>query len=175
MQNLFGLGSIWLQLAAALLIGALLVREQRQMQFLFVASAIAAVLHSFLGDGSRDGQGWAFVFLAVATVRLVMSLARARSGITSADQRELLANVLEVQEPSQQRKLLDLMSWRDADPGDVLMTQGQKEPPLIYVASGAAKVEHDGQIVGECSEGEFLGEMSLITGEKASASVKEIC
>ena len=171
MQSLFGLGSFWLQIAAALLIAALIVRQQRNMQILAVLAGVAAMAHFLLSPQAGAGIGWALLFLLVAAIRLGMSILRARSGITRKEERELLENVLQVEEPSQQRRLLDLMTWRDFAEGDVLMRQGQAEPPLIYVASGTAVVEHNGQVVGECGTGDFLGEMSLITGEKASATV----
>lgn len=171
MQYLFGLGSLWLQLAAALLIAAILVRGQRNLQIFAVLSGLAALTHFLVTDQAGTGLGWVILFLAVAAIRLVMSILRARSGITRREERDLLEKVLQVEEPSQQRRLLDLMTWRDMGAGDVLMRQSQSEPPLIYVATGSAHVEHDGQMVGKCGPGDFLGEMSLITGEKASATV----
>ncbi len=63
------------------------------------------------------------------------------------------------------------MEWRDVDAGAVLMNQHQPDPPLIYVARGAARVECDGKVVGTCGPEEFLGEMSLVSGQTASATV----
>ena len=51
------------------------------------------------------------------------------------------------------------------------MRQGDRAPPLIYVAQGTATITHNGKLVGTCSAGDFLGEMSVISGEKASATV----
>jgi CRP-like cAMP-binding protein len=63
------------------------------------------------------------------------------------------------------------MSWADIGAGERLIEQGQVNPPLIYIASGRAAIERDGTTLSECGAGEFLGEMSHISGGRASASV----
>ncbi|MES2698284.1 MAG: cyclic nucleotide-binding domain-containing protein [Pseudomonadota bacterium] len=90
----------------------------------------------------------------------------------TAEERALIAEVLAIEEPAKQRRLREVITWRDADTGEVLMRQGQKAPPLIYVATGQMEIEHEGLPVSSCGPDDFLGEMSLVTGEGASATVK---
>ncbi|MFN2100979.1 Crp/Fnr family transcriptional regulator [Altererythrobacter sp. MF3-039] len=65
----------------------------------------------------------------------------------------------------------DLLRWEDIASGETLMEQGQPQPPFIYVASGAARIDADASQVGSCGHGEFLGEMSLVSGQTATATV----
>ena len=54
----------------------------------------------------------------------------------------------------------------------MLVEEGQATPQLVFIARGAASVEKAGTIVGVCGPGDFLGEMSFLTGKPASATVR---
>lgn len=113
--------------------------------------------------------------IALALVNLVQFARlshRLHQGAMTAEERALIAEVLAIEEPAKQRRLREVITWRDADTGEVLMRQGQKAPPLIYVATGQMEIEHEGLPVSSCGPDDFLGEMSLVTGEGASATVK---
>ena len=115
---------------------------------------------------------WVIILFAVNLVQLVRLESKARQGLMTAEERALITEVLAIEEPAKQRRLRDVITWRDADTGEVLMRQGQKAPPLIYVATGQMEIEHEGLPVSTCGPDDFLGEMSLVTGEGASATVK---
>lgn len=166
-----GIGIEWALPPIMLLLTAFIVRGRRWLHGLacaaFVWCAIVAVMFGLLTSAILFA-----LFAAVNAVKLLAIHRRARKGTMTREERALIEQVLQVEEPAQQRRLLDVISWRDADAGEVLMRQGQKAPPLIYVASGRVDVEHDGLLVGSCGGGDFLGEMSLVSGETASATVK---
>lgn len=123
-----------------------------------------------LGEPLRGALG--AMILAVNLAQYLRHAIRARTGVMTAEERALIAEVLAIEEPAKQRRLRDVITWRDADTGEVLMRQGQVAPPLIYVATGQIAVEHEGLPVGTCGPDDFLGEMSLVTGQGASATVK---
>jgi CRP-like cAMP-binding protein len=166
-----GIGMEWALPPIMLLLAAFIVPGRRWLHGLAcMAFAWCAIGAAMLGL-STPAILFA-LFAAVNAVKLLAIHRRARKGTMTREERALIEQVLQVEEPAQQRRLLDVISWRDADAGEVLMRQGQKAPPLIYVASGRVDVEHDGLPVGSCGEGDFLGEMSLVSGEAASATVK---
>lgn len=55
--------------------------------------------------------------------------------------------------------------------GETVVRQGQEGDSLFIVLRGGLEVRFDGKKVGQLSEGEFFGEMSLLTGEKRHATV----
>jgi len=55
--------------------------------------------------------------------------------------------------------------------GETVVRQGEEGDSLFIVLRGGLEVRFDGKKVGELSEGEFFGEMSLLTGEKRHATV----
>ena len=72
--------------------------------------------------------------------------------------------------------LRELMTERSFVPGDVLVAQGTIEPPFQVISEGVATVvattpAGERRELGRLGSGECIGEMSLLTGEPASASV----
>lgn len=56
-------------------------------------------------------------------------------------------------------------------PGSVLLVQGRAGDALTVILSGIADVERGGETLATLAEGDWFGEISLLTGYSASASV----
>lgn len=166
-----GPGGVLVLLGGVLLFCAFLVRSRWRMHLLAAAAAFTGLVWAIL-DASVAWQVVCGLFLLTNAGKMAIIHHGSRQGSMTAEERALIEQVLQVEGPAQQRRLRDVIKWRDAEPGEVLMRQGQAAPPLIYVASGRMAIEHDGLPVGSCGAGDFLGEMSLISGGGASASVK---
>lgn len=69
------------------------------------------------------------------------------------------------------RRFLDAGHWREGAAGDQLMTEGEVHSKLIYLGDGRADVLPAHQVVGECLPGVFLGELTVLTGSEATATV----
>jgi len=162
---------VLVHLACALLIAAMLAPTLRALRVLALASGLMALVYFGWLSVDHTGLLWAVIFVFANGTLLVMTLVRARTGLMPLEERKLIEQVLQIEEPTRQRRLLDVIEWRDVPEGQVLMEEGQLGPPLIYVASGTADVTHAGKSVGRCGEGDFLGEMSVISGARASATV----
>lgn len=55
--------------------------------------------------------------------------------------------------------------------GRVLAQQEKKGWEFIFIVDGKARVEKNGKIIRQLSEGDFFGEISLIDGEPRTATV----
>lgn len=164
-------GGLAAVLGVAAVATAALVR-QRWWSLLWSTVGWGLILAWSLIDDLGPARYLFALLLALKLVLLVTGQAMARRGLMTAEERSLIAHVLAIEEPAKQRRLRDVITWRDADTGEVLMRQGQMAPPLIYVATGQIAIEHEGLPVGICGPDDFLGEMSLVTGQGASATVK---
>lgn len=69
------------------------------------------------------------------------------------------------------RRLLGQVRWRAVEPGTILLTEGQPVPELLFVTDGAARIERGGSLVAICSRGDFVVEMSFVSGDVATATV----
>lgn len=164
-------GNYLAHLSALLLVAAALQRRPRIIRLLTTLAGIAVLAHFALSGAGFMWIFWSGLFAAINAVHFAALAMRARSGKLLEEERELFDEVMKIGETGQQRHLQDLIDWRDIAPGQALVTQGQVNPPLIYVARGRAAIVVDGQQVGQCAPGDFLGEMSLISGQTATATV----
>lgn len=165
-----GFASILAYGAALVAVIAVAATSIRRMRYALLVAGLGALGHFVLSSQ----VGWAiivFFFVAVNSVQIWVLHRRSRRGTLMDEEAGLFGRLLGIEDPGRQARLRDLMTWRDVEEGEVLMEQGQVDPPLVYVARGAARVECDGQVVGSCGAEEFLGEMSLVSGHTASATV----
>lgn len=170
-EMLRGTGDAVALVAGFLLIVAMALSSLRWLRIVALASGVAALVYFGIVRPNTAMLGLSALFILANGGQLAGMIVRARNWTLSDEERELLEHVLEVQDPEQQRHLLDVVEWIDVGEGEVLMRQGDTAPPLIYVASGAGSIEVDGTMVGVCGPEDFLGEMSLAMGEPASATV----
>lgn len=157
--------------AGIALILAVIAHQVRLMRILLALAGVAGVIYFALSGDLGLGFALALGFLAVNAARLFQLYNRARGGSMTREEQELFDHVMRIEDPAKQNRLRDLMQWRDVEVGEVLIEQNQIDPPLIYIATGRASIKRDGKLVNECGAGEFVGEMSHISGDGASATV----
>lgn len=154
------------------LIAAMLMTSLRWLRVLALLSGLTAMAHFTFRTQDNASFVWETMFVVANACQLALLQYRSRKSSLGSDERALLHSILQIEDRADQRRVLGLLKWRDVPAGETLMTQGEAEPPLIYVASGAATIEVDGHIVTACGKGDFLGEIGHVTGEGASATVK---
>lgn len=166
------IGGNWLiALAAVLLIAGVSATSIRNIRWFALAAGLLASAHFALGAVNWAPLILSLLFTAANGARLFAMLKRSESGTEFEDERELFEHVMQVENPVNQGRLRDLIRWEDYASGHILMRQDELAPALIYIASGHAEISRDGQNVGACGPGDFLGEMSVVSGERASATV----
>ncbi|MCB2067912.1 MAG: cyclic nucleotide-binding domain-containing protein [Erythrobacter sp.] len=165
------LGTAYHYVFLVLLVAAMLMGNLRNLRMVMLFAGVAATIHYFMQDGMALTTGLAALVAVTALVQLVLQLQRSKHGLLRAEEHELIEEVLQVRAPEDQRHLIGLLEWRDIAPGEVMAREGQECPPLVYVASGSATVTHGDQQVGSCEPGDFVGEMSVLAGDVASATV----
>lgn len=160
--------------AGIALVAAMLPHQVRNIRILCLAAGLFGVLYFVFAQQWAFGLVLAAAFLLVNAMRFSELVKRARTGTMTSEERELFDHVMQIGDPTKQNRLRDLMTWSDVPLGEVLIMQDQVDPPLIYIASGRAAIIRDDVVVSECGAGEFVGEMSQISGNLASATVKVV-
>ncbi len=84
---------------------------------------------------------------------------------------DMAETVLPRMDPAVLRQLLDQGLWLDARAGETLIREGEPAPHLFYLAEGEAEVTTGGHPVARCPAGHFLGEITILSGEPATATV----
>ena len=134
------------------------------------ASCLMAYLY-FRPDPLITAVCWNVVFVLLNLYWIVRLILERRPVRLSEDERRLCALVFRTITPREMINLLKLGTWERAQPGQHLSQRGAPLDRLMLIYSGAAAVEVASLRVGELHPGQFVGSLSFITEETASADV----
>jgi hypothetical protein len=70
------------------------------------------------------------------------------------------------------KKLMEIAEWKTIGKGDTLIAEHQDVERLMLVYDGTATIHLDGKPITYLRDNSFIGEMSFLTGNPASATVK---
>src|ERR1700712_14406 len=162
--------SLILQLGYALLIVAVLVPKPHQMRLLVAAAAAAGLGHA-IWIRDRMTLVWMALLLAACLAMLGRRLWENRTVRFTAEEQAMLYRLFTELPRSRARHLIDQGLWLSGKAGDVLTREGEKVDHLYYLAEGEARVVSTGSQVGTCRPGDLIGELTVLSGETASATV----
>lgn len=164
------LGSIiFLGAYAALQLGYL--RGQGYAYAALNALGASFVLISIIQDFNLGATILQCAWIIISVVGITRYYILTHSARFSDEEKELLDNALPAMDKHKARRLLDLGTWTDGEPNTVLTDAGIPAPYLVYLARGSAHVYSDDRPVATIGEGSFIGEMTTLSGEAATATV----
>lgn len=163
-------GELLLQAGFALLIAAVLARSLRQVQ-IFVGTAALLWLGRALWAGDMVSAGWTGALAGLCLILLARALWSETNVRFSPDERVMVDTLFEGLAKSRARHLIDQGVWLTGKAGDVLLREGEPVDNLYYLAEGEARVLAMGSEVGRCRKGDLIGELSVLSEDKASATV----
>ncbi|WP_187972906.1 cyclic nucleotide-binding domain-containing protein [Aquibium microcysteis] len=146
--------------------------SMRWLRIFAIASGITGVIYYGFLVSDLISATWEFIFTTVNAIQLALVLLANRSRRVSDDEKLFIDTVLPSLEGNLRTRMLKLGRWETKAPGEVLIEEGQEAPQLVFIARGAASVEKSDRLIGVCGPGDFLGEMSFLSGKPASATVR---
>jgi hypothetical protein len=159
-----------LELGFVLLIVAVLLPRPHQIRLLAAAAAAVWLGHAiWLRD--RIEMVWAGLLLLASLVMLVRRLWGNRAVRFTPEEQAMLDRLFTELPRSRARHLIDQGLWLSGKAGDVLTREGEKVDHLYYLAEGEARVVSMGSQVGTCRPGDLIGELTVLSGETAGATV----
>jgi len=159
-----------LELGFLLLIVAVLLPKPNQMRVLIAAAAAAAIGHAYLVR-DRVSLVWAILLLAACLAMIGRRYWENRSVRFTPEEQAMLDRLFPELPRSRARHLIDQGLWLSGKAGDVLTREGEVVDHLYYLAEGEARVISMGSLVGLCRPGDLIGELTVLSGETASATV----
>lgn len=157
--------------AYLLLIFSMMMRDMMWLRIIALCSGAAQfVFDAYLID-NPIGAFWDALLVLVNLVQLSIMAYHARMTVLSPEEKEFRKTVLPALSKGDARKLLNLGLWINGEAGTELTHQGQSVERLIYLMDGEAEVHADGHPVAMCRDHSFIGEMTALTAEPATASV----
>ncbi|MFK5977829.1 MAG: cyclic nucleotide-binding domain-containing protein [Rhizobiaceae bacterium] len=156
--------------AYVLLIVSMLMRNMRWLRiFAICAGSVSAVYYWAQAD--YVSVFWESIFTLVNVIQLFYIAIENSRGRFSKDERYFIETCLPGLERAQARRFMKLGAWTQVSDETILISEDTCPQRLKFVVDGVAKVTRKSKHLGKVSRGDFLGEMSYLTGQSASASV----
>lgn len=142
---------------------------------IFCVTAIVTIMPYYIwGEGGcqRDCILWNLAFLAINMFWIVVIIRQRRPPRMTEYQRALYLDVFEGSfTPQQMLQLLSVAKTENPEQGEKFIKRSTDPNGLILIDRGSAEVIVDGNLVAKLKRGDFVGEMSFLTGEPAVADV----
>jgi CRP-like cAMP-binding protein len=153
-----------------LLITSMLMRRMHLLRLIAISAGVFSAIY-YISLGDSISFFWESLFTLVNATQLLILFIENRRGRFSAEEQMFVDKVLKGVERAHIRRLMKLGAWTEVNEGYVLIREDTEPSNLIYIARGSAVVERNGKKVGTAGTGDFLGEMSYLSGKSATATV----
>lgn len=157
--------------AYLLLVLSMLMRRMIWLRLLVIASALVAIAYASLILTDPVSTMWETMLVVVNVAQLSLTWWIDRRTQFDARESRMKALHFPALPPHLMRKLLKAGTWRDLPAGTRLATAGTPVEAAYFLHDGGARVEVGKGLVGHCTPGGFVGEMTVSTGEPAFADV----
>lgn len=164
-------GGLVIQLAFLLLVAAILSARVDRLRALVAVAALVGFAHALAFAGDPVAALWWGLLLGAALLVLGRRAAENSKVRFTTEEEAMLKGVFAALPRSRARHLLDQGFWLSGREGDVLTREDESVTHLYYLASGEAKVISHGRQVGACRPGDLIGEVTVLSGDQASATV----
>lgn len=158
-------------LSYMLLVLSMIMRTMTKLRIIAVSAGVTSMAYGLFWLNDPVTVFWEFVFVSVNLIQLLILTYENRSAKHSEEEAVIVNTMVKGLDRRHARTVLRLGTWKEADPGSILIEEGQMVPNLMLLTRGAVQVERDGRIIGVCGEGDFLGEISFLNGVGATANV----
>lgn len=153
-----------------LLIISMLMRRMVTLRLIAVASGIAKIAYRAFFVLDPVSVLWETIFVLVNIGQLLVIWYYEYHHRFADEERHFADNMPPGVDRSAIKRLLDLAELERHVAGDVLTTEGQTVQRLMYLADGIVKIEHGDRLVAICGPGDYVGELSFLSGRAASAT-----
>lgn len=153
-----------------LLIVSMLMRRMVTLRLLAVASGLAKIVYRGVFVLDPVSVLWETIFVIVNVVQLLIIWYYEYHHRFDAEHQHFADSMPVTVDRSAIKRLLDLADLERFEPGHVLTTEGERVTRLVYIADGIVKVEHADRVVAICGPGDYIGELSFLSGNPATAT-----
>lgn len=168
---MFATDALILQLSYALLIAAVVTSERRVTRALIGLSAGFALIHALFWARDTTTIVWMALLLLACAILLVRDLLRDADVRFTPEEDAMRLKVLPGISRTDARRLIDQGLWLAGDEGDRLTEEAKPVDHVVYLSAGEAQVLVGGRHIATCGAGDLIGEVTILSGEAATATV----
>ncbi|SFZ81726.1 Popeye protein conserved region [Devosia enhydra] len=154
----------------ALLIISMLMRSMVWLRVLAVVSGSCKVIYRAFFLVDPVSVFWEAIFTIVNIIQLILIWYYQYRHRFDAEEKHFAEQMPRGIDRSSIRRFLALGTVTALDPDMEMTRQGQAVADLTYIAEGIVKVEADGKLLAICGPGDWIGELSFLSGREATAT-----
>lgn len=155
-----------------LLIVSMLMRRMVWLRVLAVGSGLAKLVYRGFLLPDPVSVLWETIFVLVNLIQLLLIWYYEKYHRFDDDEKLFVESMPKDAERRALRRLLTIAMHRDVEEGVLLTEQGQPVQTLMFVTKGVVTIARDGAVFAACGPGDYVGEMSFLTGNMASATAR---
>jgi hypothetical protein len=155
-----------------LMLAAYSVRDILWLRWFAVAAALTNIPY-FLFQGTVLWPPilWAVVFTVINLYQIAQLYLERRPVVLSQDEQKLYDLGFQSLRPREFVSLSLVGEWKNADPGETVVSEGEPVSSLNIPISGAAEVQKSGERIGELKPGHIIGTALAFTGDPSPVRV----
>jgi CRP-like cAMP-binding protein len=156
-----------------LMLLALLARDVLWLRALLVLAQFNLSLYSYY-RGIDSIAAWNALFVAINLLWVIRILRERRAVRLPEELVRIHGRHFAALQPPEFLRLWGMAKRQSMPAGAVLTRQGEAAPALYFLLRGAVRICQAGREVAQLGAGEFVAEMSLLTGAVASADAETL-
>jgi hypothetical protein len=163
-------------LASILTMAAYLLKDILWLRLLTILSCFAGIAFNYFVPATPlySVIYWNILFATINIVQIGIII-KERTGIHfSEEEKELHETLFKNFAPFEFMKLMRIGKWLEAKEGEVLAVEKQPINSVMLIYNGLVGVETNGKEVATLKDGNFIGEVTFITGGQATATVRAL-
>ncbi len=153
-----------------LLILSMLMTRMWLLRIFAIGSGLLSISYSVMISDFVSAT-WEVIFVAVNLGQLFLQAYRNRMARFTPEERLFRETVVPLLEPVLVRRLLNLAHWREVESGVTLIEHGELASHMLFILEGEVTVSVHAAVVGSCGAGALSGEISVLTGMPATATI----
>jgi hypothetical protein len=155
-----------------LMLAAYSVRDILWLRWFAVAAALTNIPY-FLFQGTVLWPPilWAVIFTVINLYQIAQLYLERRPVVLSQDEQKLYDLGFQGLRPREFVSLSLVGEWKNADPGETVVSEGEPVSSLSIPISGAAEVQKSGERIGELKPGHIIGTALAFTGDPSPVRV----
>lgn len=166
-------------LAFGLIAFSFLVKDILWLRVVSILASLFSVFYNYTipADPMWLAINWNIVFILVNLYHVAVIVYEKRPIKMSPKDKELYETLFSEMTPVEFLKITKIAEWRPFVSGEKVIRHGTPVTDLILIYNGTVDVVVDNKWVAELKDGQFVGEMSFLTGKPATATciVKHDC
>ncbi len=168
----FSLDALAGHLSYGLLVISMLMSSIVWLRAIALVSGVCGIIYSGFVLHDPIGAGWETLFVLANLAQFCVLIWRSRK-IRFTDEEFLFCqNALVLVPPFLSRQFINTGEWTDIAAGTILTQQDEPVEQLTYVAEGQVEVSVNERLVAECTNGDFIGELGILSGRPATATTR---